>query len=149
MRIARLQHLRQVEKEVSPQLCVSVLFTDVPSTLKALAKAGHLAVGLKASIDVIAPVVVPYPLPVGETPVNEKHLVRRLRTIACGMSVPTRINLVYCRDRSDAIRSLLKPDTVLVMAWKKRLLFDRTLRLANELRRDGYHVITVDETRGA
>lgn len=148
MYIANLRNVREVEKEVSRGLCVSVLFS-LPSTLKALSKAGSLAVGLNASIEVIALVVVPYPLPVDQTPIDQRHLVRRLRTIAGGTSVPTRINVVYCRDRSEAIRGLLKPDTVLIMAWKKRLLFDRTLRLANGLRRDGYHVITVDETRGA
>ena len=90
-----------------------------------------------------------YPLPMDEAPIGHCHTVRSLRTIAGATSVATRVNVIYCRDRADALRSLLKPDSVLILAWKERWLFDGTSRLVSDLRREGYHVIVVGETKGA
>jgi hypothetical protein len=121
-----------------------VLFTDVPSTLKALSKAASLAAGLNANIVLLAPVTAPHPLPTEQRPSTQSHEDRYLRTIAGGTSVPTRINVIYGADWAEAIRSSLEPDAVLVVAWRKRFLFDRTSRLVKQLRREGYNVITVE-----
>jgi hypothetical protein len=120
-----------------------VLFTDVPNTLRALSKAASLAAGLNANITLLASVTAPRPLPTEQRPATQSHDDRYLRAITGGTSVPTRINFIYGADWAETIRSSLKPDAVLVVAWRRRFLFDRTLRLVKQLRREGYNVITV------
>jgi len=131
-----------------PLLTVTVLFTDVPHTLSALRQAASLGSSLHASLRILMPIVVPYPLPMSEPPVNERVLRRRLVTVAEGVGLPTRIDIVYCRDCAEAVENYLEPHSVVVVCWRKRWLFDRIGSLANHLSRLGHHVIAAQRAKG-
>ena len=55
--------------EANSKLNVAVIFTSIESTLSALRRAGALASRLRASITLIVPQIVPYPLPLTSPPV--------------------------------------------------------------------------------
>jgi hypothetical protein len=129
------------EEASRPLLTVTVLFTDVAHTLSALRQAASLSGSLHASLRILMPIVVPYPLDLADSPVRTKTLCRRLLTIAEGVGIPTRINMVYCRDRNEAVERCLEPHSIIVVSWRKRWLFDRTSRLTRRLTRLGHHVI--------
>jgi hypothetical protein len=137
-------------REAAPAaVTVTVLFTDVPHTLDALRLAATLGRGLDSKIQILVPVVVPWPLALTEPPVSPVHFERRLTTIANGTSVPTRISIVHCRDRAEAIESCLEPHSIVVIGWRRRRLFDKTRRLAERLKALGHHVVTAAATKGA
>lgn len=128
-----------------------MLFTDVSHTLTALRQAADLGDSLHASIEILMPVVVPWPLPLSEPPVDTAVLRRRLMTKAgsAGVAgVPVRINLVHCRDRNEAIEKRLGLRSIVVMCWRPRWLFDPTMRFARRLARLGHHVIAAHPAKG-
>jgi hypothetical protein len=131
-----------------PALTVTVLFTDVPHTLTAVRQAASLGSSLNASLRILMPVIVPYPLALSEPPVDCRILHGRLRTVAEGADIPTRIDVVYCRDRAEAAEKCLEPHSVVVVCWRKRWLFDSNAGLVKRLSRRGHHVITARRAKG-
>jgi hypothetical protein len=129
--------------EHQAELAVTVLFTDVPHTLAALRRAGALSSSLHASLRILVPVVVPYPLDVAASPVDTHHVCRRLSTVAEGVSIPTRVEIVQCRDRDEAVERSLTPNSVIVMCWRKRWFLDPCSRLARKLSASGHQVVVV------
>src|SRR5579864_6155455 len=61
---------------------VVVMFADVPGTLKALKTAAELAHNLHGRIRILAPEVVPYPLPLENAQVCSEFTECRFQTIA-------------------------------------------------------------------
>ena len=131
-----------------PVLTVTVLFTDVPHTLEALRQAALLGSSLHASLRILMPVVVPYPLGLSESPVDSSVLQRRLNTVAEGIAIPTQINIVHCRDRAEAVEKCLEPHSIVVVCWRRRWLLDKTARLAERLTTLGHHVIAARTAKG-
>lgn len=132
-----------VDGDYQATLAVTVLFTDVPHTLAALRHAGELGSSLHASLRILVPVVVPYPLDLSHSPIDSRYACRRLTTITRGVGIPTRVELVHCRDREEAVEKTLQPHSVVVMCWRKRRFFDRTSRLVRRLSACGHHVVVV------
>jgi hypothetical protein len=130
-------------RENQTTLAVSVLFTDVPHTLTALRHAGTLSSSLHASLRILVPVVVPYPLDLSASPIDSRYVCRRLTTLAEAGGVPTRIEIVNCRDRGEAVEKALAPHSIVVMYWRKRRFFDRTSALARKLSALGHQVVVV------
>src|SRR5258707_15239170 len=77
--------------EADRKLNISVVFTSVGSTLAALREAGNLASRLGASIMLVVPQVVPYPLPLETPPVLVEFNENRFRVIANESSVETSV----------------------------------------------------------
>ena len=56
-------------------------------------------------------------------------------------SVDTSIQVYLCRDLTETIRQVLKPESVVVIGGQKHWWPAREEKLARALRRDGHHVI--------
>ena len=84
------------------KLELTVLFTGLPSTLQALAKANDLAQDLNARIRLVVPQVVPYPLPLESPPVLLEFTESRFRAIAAAQTIETRVEIFLCRDRDSS-----------------------------------------------
>jgi hypothetical protein len=126
---------------------VVVLFTDVPGTLKALKTAAELAHNLSGRIRLLAPQVVPYPLPLERSPVSQEFNERRFQTLASQGCIDTRVEVCLCRDRADAVRRALQPEALVVMGACPSWWPTAETALARKLRRNGHHVILVDSER--
>jgi hypothetical protein len=136
-------------EESRSTLTVTVLFTDVPHTLSALREAAKLGNRLHASLQILMPVVVPYPLELMDSPVHSRFLQRRLVTVVEGAGIPTRIHIAYCRDRDEAVKRSLPPNSIVVVCWRRFPLFDSMQRLTKCLTKLGHHVVAAPMVKGS
>ena len=127
--------------EATQKLNVFVIFTSVNATLQALKEAGNLAHQLNGRIMLVAPQVVPYPLPLTSPPVLLDWNERRLRVIANQSAVETIVRIYLCRDPWQALEHALRPHSLVVVGGRKRWWPTRESRLARRLRRAGHEVI--------
>jgi hypothetical protein len=127
---------------------VSVVFTSVDATLAALREArcllGTQAGGLGGHITLIVPQIVPYPLPLDSAPVLVDFNERRLRVIAGGSRIETRVCIYLCRDSLETLKSVLKPHSLVVLGSRKRWWPTAEKRLAAKLRGAGHEVIVTE-----
>ena len=122
---------------------VTVVFTKVPATLRALKMAAELAHNLNGRIRLLVPQVVPYPLPLERPTVSAEFSRRRLQTLASEGSIDTRVELWLCRDRYDALCRALEPDAIVVIGVRRSWWPAAEKALARKLRRKGHEVILV------
>jgi hypothetical protein len=122
---------------------VTVVFTKVPATLRALKMAAELAHNLNGRIRLLVPQVVPYPLPLEKPALSEEFNRRRLQTLASQGSIDTRVEVWLCRDRSDALCQALKPDALVVIGVRPSWWPTADKALIRRLRRKGHEVILV------
>jgi hypothetical protein len=138
----------QFAEEAGSKLDVTVVFTSVDATLAALREAGNLlgkqASSLAGHITLIVPQVVPYPLPLISPPVPVDFNERRLRVIASGCRVETRVCTYLCRDPLETLKAVLKPHSLVVVGSPKRWWPTAEKRLAAKLRRVGHEVIVTE-----
>jgi hypothetical protein len=131
----------KVAEETDRELNVAVVFTSVHATLAALKEAGKLASQLGARITLIVPEVVPYPLPLESPRIAVEFNENRFRVLASESAVETRVQICLCRDRFVALRSVLKPRSIVILAGPKRWWATKDQLLARDLERAGYEVI--------
>jgi hypothetical protein len=136
--------VQSFEEETSSKLNISVVFTTVGATLAALKEAGNLANALGGRITLIVPHVVPYPLPLTSPPILVDFNERRLRVIASNARVETRISIYLCREPMETLRSVLKPNSLVVVGTRKRWWPTAEKCVAKKLRRLGYEVVVTE-----
>jgi len=128
-------------EDADSKLNIAVIFTAVECTLAALKQAGVLASNLGACISLVVPQVVPYPLPLTNSPISTGFNERRFRVIAGQSRVETRVAVYLCRDRMETLKEVLKPHSVVVVGGRKAWWPTPEKRLAAGLRRAGHEVI--------
>jgi hypothetical protein len=128
--------------EAEERLSIAVIYTSVESTLAALKKAGALASSLGARITLLAPQVVPFPLPLESPPILLDWNEQRFRDIASQSPVETTVRLYLCRDSNELLASALPPKSLVIVGGPKTFWpVRREKRLAAKLRRAGHQVI--------
>ena len=131
------------------KLDLQVIFTDLPKTAAALAKARSMARGLGIHITLLVARVVPYPLPLAEPDVSVEFTEHLLESLACERDADdTDVEIYLCRDRNETIRRVLPPDSLVIVGATKRrwwpsAWFTWERSLAQMLRRDGRRVLVV------
>ena len=124
------------------RLNICVIFTSAESTLAALQTASGFANNLGAQITLMAPLVVPFPLPLEDPPVLLDWNKSRFRYIASQSPVKTVVRLFLCRDKVETLKRALSPKSMIVIGSRKRRWpFTAEKRLARELRRTGHEII--------
>ena len=123
---------------------VTVVFTKVPATLRALKMAAELAHNLNGRIRLLVPQVVPYPLPLEKPTLSEEFNRRRLQTLASQGSIDTCVELCLCRDRDAALCQALEPEALVVIGLRRSWWPTAEKALIRKLRRKGHNVILVD-----
>jgi hypothetical protein len=126
---------------LSPQLEVNVVYTRLPGAAVTLHTASGLARGLGARVTVHVPQVIPYPLELKAPPVSVPFAEQQLLALVGEQPVETSIQMYLCRDLTETIRRVLKPDSVVVIGGRKRWWPTPEKKLAAILRRDGHRVI--------
>jgi len=132
--------LTPIEQTPAPsrQLDLVVPFTTPQLTRVALDEAERLSKGLNAAIRVVRVQVVPYPLPIDQSPVYLGFLRQQLENIRPDLELHADLRLA--RDFEPALEGALNPDSVVVLASAKRPWTTRNERLARTLRKKGYTV---------
>ncbi len=120
---------------------MNVVYTRLPGAAKSLDVASGLARGLGARVTVHVAQVIPYPLELKSPQVPVQFAEQQLLAMAGEQPVETSIRIYLCRDLTETIRQVLKPDSVVIVGGRKRWWPTREHRLATALRRDGHRVI--------
>jgi hypothetical protein len=136
---------RPSSEETESKLDISVVFTSVDATLRALQQAGNLARSLGARITLIVPQIVPYPLPLTSPPVLMDFNERRLRVIANNSRIETRVSICLCREVLETLQSVLKPHSLVVIGCRKSWWPTAEKRLAAKLRQLGHQVVAAEK----
>jgi len=126
------------------QISISVIFTSVNRTLKALARARELARPVGADIRIVAVQIVPYPLPLDRPPVPFEFVVRRFEEMTNHHMPKTPVSAYLCRDPVEALKQVLDPKSLVLIGFRKRWWPTGDERLARKLRRAGYEVLLVE-----
>jgi hypothetical protein len=135
---------RPSSEETESKLDISVVFTSVDATLRALKEAGNLASNLGGRITLIVPQTVPYPLPLTNPPVPADFNERRLRVIANNCRIETRVYIYLCRDAAETLQAVLKPHSLVVVGSRKSWWPTAEKRLAAKLRHFGHQVVITE-----
>jgi hypothetical protein len=135
---------RHSSEETESKLDISVVFTSVDATLRALREAGNLASNLGGRITLIVPQTVPYPLPLTSPPVPANFNERRLRVIANNCRIETRVYIYLCRDVLETLQSVLQPHSLVVIGSRKSWWPTAAKRLAAKLRHFGHQVVITE-----
>ena|ERR1700719_3408150 len=140
-------------KFASGPLAVNVIFTDVQSTAAALKFAQSFARELGARISLRAAIAVPFQLPLDQPQISVAFLQDAMRELVAQLKSETfdpTIHLYLCRDRVWALSQVLNPNSLVVIAGRKRWWPTAETRMARVLRAKGHRVIFVDsKTRSA
>ncbi len=131
---------------------VNVIYTDQASTAAALAFAQSLARDLGARIHLQFAVAVPYQLPLEEPGVSVSFLQEQLRKVLADLEkggLEPRAHLYLCRDRVQALRQALTPNSLVVIGERKHWWPTPESRIARALRAEGHRVICVDSKAAA
>ena len=134
-------------KFASGPLAVNVIFTDVQSTAASLKFAQSFARELGASISLRAAVAVPFQLPLDQPQISVAFLQDAMRELVAQLKSETfdpTIHLYLCRDRVWALSQVLKPNSLVVIAGRRRWWPTAETRMARALRAEGHRVIFVD-----
>ena len=115
-------------------------YTTEELTGAALQAAATLARGLRARATLVSLQVVPYPLPLDRPDVQVEFLVRKLRSLAGNSRLPVRIELVFTRNRADALKSLIDPGSLFVVMTENHWWRTAEERLARALVKEGCRV---------
>jgi hypothetical protein len=123
---------------------ISVIFTSVEPTLRALKQAASLAKRLAGHIALVVPQIVPYPLPLSSPPVLLEFNERRFFTLANDSHVETTVRIYMCRDRLQALMKILRPCSMVVLGGRKRWWPTAESRIAKHLKKLGHEVVLVE-----
>ena len=125
----------------SPKLEVVVLFTSPGAAIAALHGAAALLQGLNGHISLLDFQTVPHQLPLDNPPISVDFIKRRLLAIASASSVETSAYVYLCRCPLEALMSVLKPGTLIVIGCRRRWWPSWETKLAEKLRHEGYQII--------
>jgi hypothetical protein len=123
------------------QPTVYVLAVDSACTRAALTAAIPLSKGMRASLVVLVPQVVPYPLPVDQPPEATEFIHRRFRSLVQELEGDAEIVVHLCRTPNDVVHAIPLDSTVVVGGRSGYVWPTREERLSRLLVRLGHHVV--------
>jgi hypothetical protein len=124
-------------------LDVNVIFTSGKATVAAMREAAKLASDLGAHVRVLAPQVISFAVDLEHPPVNTDFLAERYREIAAEAGVEASVQIVLCRDALDALRMILRPNSLVIVGGSAHWWPTRERKLARALEAAGHQVLFV------
>lgn len=121
---------------------IKVLFTDLRGTQAAMHSALALARDLNATLEIIVPQLVPYPLPITSPPVPLDFIASQIRQLAASAGIRADVQIYLCRDPLEILCQILHPHSLITIGVRNTWLPNRARHLADMLRREGHEVIT-------
>jgi len=119
---------------------VFVPYTCPELTKAALAQAAALTRNLTARMTLFAVHIVPYPLPLSMPDVSASFLEQKLAALARDAGAQADIRVVFTREPDAGRAQILPPQSLVVVATKKRWWPTAEVKLARTLARAGHSV---------
>jgi hypothetical protein len=140
----RKQELRAIAGQAADvsALRVTVVYSYGAKTQAVFRRAAALVTQLGAEIRILAPMVVPYPLPLERPPVDPAFVIRKIVEECESAGIAATVDVRLCRDLHECVRRELEMESVVLVrhprpwAWNEK-------RLAKALRRDGHRVVSL------
>jgi hypothetical protein len=131
------------------ELDLVIPFTTPELTRTAVEAANRMADGLNAKLRLIRIQLVPYPMDLRQSPVYLEFLKDQLAHFESAL--PARGEIRLAREFEPGLEGTLTPDSLIILATRKRPWRTRTESLAATLRRAGHKVVLVvhDKQRGS
>jgi len=130
---------------------VNVLFTDRRATRAALLAAMGLATDLNATIRVRAVIAVPFALPLDHPQVSIPFTEEVLAALVSEFeqnSLDITAHLYLSRNRIETFLQILQPNSLVVIAGRKRPWPTLESRIAAKLQSEGHRVVFIPFRRG-
>lgn len=125
-------------------LAVVVPFTNPALTATALAAACDLARPFDAAVTLMAVHVVPYPAPLECREAIRRRLEEELRQVARTTPVSVRVEVVFARGQEEVYRSMLRPESLVVVGTRLRWWRTREERFGRRLAASGHSVAFIE-----
>ncbi len=138
-REAGIRAVEPAQQVAELDLVVPVTTPDL--TRAAVEAAGRMGGGLNASLRLIRIQVVPFPMELTQSPVYLDFLRSQLESYRSDLPLAAEIRLA--REFEPGLLGTLTPDSIVVLASRKRLWRTRNERLAANLRKAGHNVVLV------
>lgn len=127
------------------QPCARTLEIVVPYigselTGRVMERAAVLAAGLNVALKLVAVYVAPYPADLDCPAATKEHLTSRLTELRERSSLPSSVELVVARDRSEGLRQVLPPGSTVLLGSRRRWWRTPEERLARALTHQGHRV---------
>jgi hypothetical protein len=122
---------------------IVVLHTGPELTPRALQAAANLTNGLNFHLVLIAVHIVPFPVQLAALGTMEEHLQAELSKAAGRSELPVSARSAFARDLCEAFRQCVPPESLVVIASRKRWWRTRPERWASELARNGFRTALV------
>jgi hypothetical protein len=123
---------------------VCIPYTTSDLTRAALAAVAALTRSLDAHVSLVAVQVVPFPLPLDRPAVSPSVVEQKLKAVARDIEVPVNTLVVLARDREVAFDRAILPESLVVLATKKRWWPTPQVKLARLLARAGHSVALLE-----
>jgi len=145
MKVQKHAAFEVIEREAQSDggLDLVVPFTTPALTQAALDAANQMGAGLNAAIRLIKVQVVPFPMDLNQSPVVLDFVREQMRHFRSELETEPEIRLA--REQAPALIGTLKPNSVVVIAYRKRPWRTREERLAEQLWNAGYHAVLTGE----
>jgi len=130
---------------------VNVLFTDWRATRAALRALTGLAADLNATIRVQAVIAVPFALPLDHPQVSIPFTEKVLSALVAEFeqnSLDITAHLYLSRNRIETFLQILQPNSLVVIAGRKRPWPTAESRIATKLQSEGHRVVFIPFRRG-
>jgi len=130
---------------------VNVLFTGAQATRAALRAATGLAADLSAAIRVKAAIAVPFALPLDHPQVSVSFTEEVLSALVSEFeqnSLDITAHLYLSRNRVETFLQILPPNSLVVLAGRKRPWSTPESRIARRLQSEGHRVVFIPVQRG-
>jgi len=121
-------------------LCAVIPYTTPELTQAALRHAGACT-DLNVQVSLVDIQVVPFPCPLDQPPINQEFSRGRLRDLLGKSALPGRAEVLYARDWLEGFRRVLEPQSLVIMAARKRWWRTREDKLARALVNAGHQVL--------
>jgi hypothetical protein len=135
----------EIDLRRSPDITTGVLWVVIPFTTPELTLAAIRHAGACSDLDVHVALidlqVVPFPCPIDQPPINNEYSQHRLQELFSESGVPGRAAVLYTRDWLEGFRRVLEPNSLVVMATKRRWWPTREMKLARALSKAGHQVM--------
>jgi hypothetical protein len=138
----RTMELREGEVAAAEPLDIVVPYTTARLTRIALKKAEELASEIPSRIRILRAQYVPFPLQLNQPQVSTAVLREQTRQVARGIRT-SEIMIYLTRDAGETLLKSLRPESIVVIASKKRWWRTAQERLKNRCERNGHPVLLI------
>jgi hypothetical protein len=141
----------ELSRRSSSRVATAVLRVVIPYTTSELTRAALRHAGactdLNVEVSLIDIQIVPFQCPLDRPPIDKEFSERRLRDLLQEAQLAGSAEVVYARDRLEALDRALQSESLIILTTNKRWWRTREEKLARALVKAGHRVMLLPYSR--